>query len=77
MSDETYENLITLEQSLRKTYNTKKQLITEREELRAGAEEVTPEEERITQEIKTLELMAKQTEAAIYSLLKMLRGNTP
>jgi hypothetical protein len=65
--------IIALEDSLRQTYRAQKRLKNERENLKALTIDVTPEEERISQELNALERMAKQTETAIYSLLATLR----
>jgi uncharacterized protein YlxW (UPF0749 family) len=73
MSDEIPENLLLLEQNLRQTRKDQKQLISKREELKADSNKISPEEERITQEIDTLEILAKQSETAIYNVLKTLR----
>ena len=75
MPDEITENLNKLEQSLRQTRKDQKQLITKREELRSNKNELLLEEVKITQEINTIEITAKQTEAAIYSILTTLRLN--
>jgi uncharacterized protein YlxW (UPF0749 family) len=75
MFDEVPENLLSLEQSLRQTRKDQKQLISKREELKADSNKISPEVERITQEIDTLELLAKKGETAIYNVLKTLRLN--
>lgn len=64
------ENLIaTLEQSLRQTRNAQHRLLSRLNEVKAEAD-------RLTQEIQALENSAKQTEAAIYSLLATMRAGT-
>ena len=74
---EVPENLIKLEQSLRKMRNDQRQLISEREKLAADTKDSSPKKDRITLEINRIETAAKQTEEVIYNILKKLRTNQP
>jgi hypothetical protein len=62
-----------LEQNLRQTRALQNRFIQERADLKRLSNEVTPEQERITTEIETLEIAAKQIEVEIFDLLSVLR----
>jgi hypothetical protein len=67
--------LVSLEDNLRQTRRSQRQLIARKENLRLGIIPSTPADQEINQEIEVLEKMAKQTESAIYSVLATLRKN--
>jgi hypothetical protein len=58
---------------LRQTRALQNRFIQERADLKRLSNEVTPEQERITTEIETLEIAAKQIEVEIFDLLSVLR----
>ncbi len=72
------ENLLeTLENSLRQTRNAENRLKESRLSIQAKIKELMDEDLNLSMEIDTLGRSAKQTEAAILSLLKTLNKKKP